>query len=84
MWWAGGKVLMPGASWSFQVLGEVLAKTQEAVIDNTWLYLAIRPNVARWNYLQYNYADRDLEEIGVEPLVKDVGHGPALGQWLPA
>ncbi len=47
-------------------LGEALARTQEAVIDEHRLCLAVRPKVARWHYLQYTFADRGVKEIGVE------------------
>ncbi|OGR18646.1 MAG: sucrose synthase [Desulfobacterales bacterium GWB2_56_26] len=47
------------------VLGEALAKSQEAVIDEERLCLAIRPKVARWHYLRYTFANKEVAEIGV-------------------
>lgn len=67
------------------VLGEALARSQEAVIDGRRLCLAIRPKVARWHYLQYDYSTRGVAEIGVtdflafkEELVLGAPPGPVL------
>ena len=44
-------------------LGEALAKTQEAALDEQWLCMAIRPKVAAWHYLRYTFASKELTEI---------------------
>ena len=66
-------------------LGEALARTQEAVIDERRLCLAVRPKVARWHYLQYSFTGREVEEIGVadflafkEEIVLGAPPGPVL------
>ena len=37
-----------GAPLAQSELGLLLAQAQEAVIDPPWLYLAVRPSIARW------------------------------------
>lgn len=44
-------------------LASILAKTQEAVQNETWLYLDYRPQVAEWIYLRYNFEKMFFEEI---------------------
>ncbi len=42
-----------------------LSKTQEISVDGEWLYMAIRPRVARWHYLRYCYQDGAITEVDV-------------------
>lgn len=44
-------------------LGRMLRLTQEAVVNGAWLYFAVRPQVARWQYLRISIEDLDPEEI---------------------
>ncbi len=46
-------------------LAFALSKAQEAAIDSEWLYIAIRPKVARWHYLRYDYAKKAIAEVEV-------------------
>ncbi|MFP5505735.1 MAG: sucrose synthase, partial [Gammaproteobacteria bacterium] len=46
-------------------LAEVIARSQEAVIEGPWLYLAVRPSIARWIYLRFHLDRIEYEEIGV-------------------
>ncbi len=46
-------------------LSEALSKTQEAAIGDGWFCFAIRPKVATWLYLRYNYSQKIIEEIEV-------------------
>lgn len=43
-------------------LARGVSKAQEAAVSNEWLYLSIRPKVARWHYLKYNFSTRLLKE----------------------
>lgn len=45
-------------------LGKALRKAQEALQTNTLFYVVIRPRVAAWLYLRYNFTTATLEEIG--------------------
>ena len=46
-------------------LTKVIGFSQEAVLSEPWLYLAIRPNVARWQYFRFHMHDMLFEEITV-------------------
>jgi sucrose synthase len=46
-------------------LAEAMAYCQEAAIDHSWLYLALRRRVARWDYLRLHIDTLDLEPIEV-------------------
>ncbi len=54
---------------------------QEAVIDSPWLYLAVRPTIARWQYLRFHVESMEQEEVSIneflafkERLVQPGGH----------
>ncbi len=58
---------------------------QEAVIDSPWLYLAVRPTIARWQYLRFHVESMEQEEVSIneflafkERLVQSGGHA---GDW---
>ena len=55
----GGRVLADSA------LERVLRATREAVIQEPWVYLAVRPRVAAWRWLRCNLDVMECEEIGV-------------------
>lgn len=44
-------------------LAEAIAHTQEAAIVAPWLYLDVRPGVARWHYLRFHFEAMTLEEV---------------------
>ncbi|HHD63295.1 MAG TPA: sucrose synthase [Desulfobulbaceae bacterium] len=44
-------------------LAAALKKTQDAAIVDSWIYLDIRPGVARWHYLRYHFEAMTFEEI---------------------
>jgi sucrose synthase len=46
-------------------LALALSKAQEAAIDTEWLYIAIRPKVARWHFLRYDYSEKTIAEVEV-------------------
>ncbi len=47
------------------VLADIVRASQEAVVDAPWLYLAVRPQVARWYYLRFHVEQRAFEVIPV-------------------
>lgn len=46
-------------------LGKALYATQEAVLDTPWVYIAVRPSVARWRYLRFQVEAGHHERISV-------------------
>ncbi|MFN2309463.1 MAG: sucrose synthase [Gammaproteobacteria bacterium] len=44
-------------------LAEVVARSQEAVIETPWVCLAVRPSIARWVYLRFHLERIEYEEI---------------------
>lgn len=46
-------------------LCEFVQKAQEAAIDDSWIYISIRPQVADWKYLRYHFETMSLEDIPV-------------------
>jgi len=46
-------------------LVDAIARTQEAVIESPWVYLAIRPSIARWFYMRFHLDTSQYEEINV-------------------
>jgi sucrose synthase len=66
-------------------LAALLSWAQEAAMDDSWLYLALRIRVARWSYVRIHFATQDFEELPTgeflhfkERLADDSGDG---GQW---
>ena len=62
-------------------MAATIRHAQEAVIDSPWLYLAVRPTIARWQYLRFHVDSMDQEEVAVneflafkERLVQQGGH----------
>ncbi len=47
------------------ILEEIIRASQEAVVDSPWLYLAVRPQVARWYYLRFHVEQRAFETVSV-------------------
>lgn len=46
-------------------LGKALKKAQEGAVADAWFYFNVRPRVAQWHYLRYNFTTMLLEEISV-------------------
>ncbi len=44
-------------------LAEFIASSQEAAVCAPWIYLAVRPRIARWIYLRFHTETLDHEEI---------------------
>jgi sucrose synthase len=68
-------------------LGRGVRVCQEGVVDGTWVYVAVRPSVARWRYLRFDVERRRHEHIAStdflrckERLVN--GHGGGDRAWL--
>ncbi len=51
-------------------LGELIGTAQEAVADDPWLCIAVRPSVARWQYLRFHLESATAEPISVEGFLK--------------
>ncbi|MBI5040214.1 MAG: sucrose synthase [Gammaproteobacteria bacterium] len=54
-----------GAALPESGFGKLLQHAQEAVIDAPWLYLAVRPSIARWSYLRVHAEALQFEDVGV-------------------
>lgn len=66
-------------------LAEVIELAQEAVLEAPWFYLAVRPNVARWQYLRFHTEAMRCEEVSVSEFLafkeRQVnGHSGAHGE----
>ena len=46
-------------------LARALHQCEEAAIDASWIYLALRRRVARWDYLRIHLEAMDLQEVSV-------------------
>ena len=46
-------------------LVDAIARTQEAVVESPWVYLAIRPSIARWSYLRFHLDANEYAEVDV-------------------
>ena len=46
-------------------LTAVVGHSQEAILKKPWIYLAIRPSVARWNYYRFHVDSMESEEVSV-------------------
>ncbi len=46
-------------------IAKIITCTQEAAIDAPWVYLAVRPSIARWTYFRFNVEAMQHEEIQV-------------------
>ncbi|MEN8139731.1 MAG: sucrose synthase [Thermodesulfobacteriota bacterium] len=51
-------------------LAQMLDKTQEAAIAPPWLYLGVRPRVAKWHYLRYHLESMVFEEVSVADFLR--------------
>ncbi len=46
-------------------IANTITCTQDAAIDSPWVYLAVRPSIARWAYFRFNVEAMQHEEIQV-------------------
>ena len=46
-------------------VSQVISVAQEAVIEAPWLYLAVRPSVARWHFLRFHVEAMEQHEVSV-------------------
>ncbi|KAA3628442.1 MAG: sucrose synthase [Proteobacteria bacterium] len=51
-------------------LGKAIHATQEAVLDAPWIYIAVRPSVARWRYLRFHVEAGHHESIPVNEFLR--------------
>ena len=47
-------------------LGKIMVWAQEAAVDASWVYLALRVRVGRWSYLRIHVETMSLDEIPVD------------------
>jgi sucrose synthase len=55
-------------------LARVLFQAQEAAIDASWVYLALRRRVAKWDYLCIHLETMDLQEVSVSEFLRFKEH----------
>ncbi len=48
----------------------VIKKSQEAALDETWLYLDVRPRVAQWLYVRYQFTAMTFEQVSTTDFLK--------------
>jgi sucrose synthase len=46
-------------------LGEVFLEAQEGATQVPWVYIAVRPQIARWKYLRFHVEDMKVEQVSV-------------------
>ncbi|GAB4360782.1 MAG: sucrose synthase [Gammaproteobacteria bacterium] len=66
-------------------LGETIHATQEAVLDHPWVYMAVRPAVARWRYLRFHVEAARQEKIDVSEFLRfkeRMVDGARSGEWV--
>ncbi len=51
-------------------LGKTIHATQEAMVDAPWVYIAVRPSVARWRYLRFHVEHSHHENISVSEFLR--------------
>jgi sucrose synthase len=67
-------------------LARTLATAQEAAVEGPWLYLALRPQVARWEYLRFHVDSMQQEEVAAVEFLRfkeRLAQGPAAEQDWP-
>lgn len=66
-------------------LAEALYATQEAALGQPWMYLAMRPRVARWEYIRIHLEAMKVEDARVEEFLEFkerlVNGGDAAPDW---
>lgn len=51
-------------------LGKTIRHAQEAALNAPWIYLAIRPRKARWNYVRFHIDSMEMEVIDVSEYLR--------------
>ncbi|TNF38273.1 MAG: sucrose synthase, partial [Gammaproteobacteria bacterium] len=46
-------------------LAETIHYAQEAIVTSPWIYLSIRPRIARWHYIRFHIDEMTMQEISV-------------------
>ncbi len=66
-------------------LSQVISVAQEAVIEAPWLYLAVRPSVARWHYVRFHVEAMEQHEVTVSEFLafkeRQVNGHDHSGEW---
>ncbi len=55
-------------------LARALSKAQEAAINASWVYLALRRRVAKWDYLRIHLETMDLNEVTISEFLRFKEH----------
>ncbi len=67
-------------------LAEAVRRTQEAVVQLPWVYLAIRHRLASWLYVRFHVEGWQMEEVGVSEFLRFketlVSSRPEDGDWM--
>jgi len=65
-------------------LAHTISVAQEAVLEAPWIYLAVRPSIARWNFLRFHVEAMEQQEVSVSEFLafkeRQVGGRPD-GEW---
>jgi len=65
------------------VLARTLAQCQEAAVDASWVYLALRLRVARWDHLRIHLETMDMQEVSITEYLCFKEHLATGGQEDP-
>jgi len=67
-------------------LADVIQITQEAALDASWIYLALRRRIGRWLYLRIHLETMDAAEISVSEFLRFKEHlvngSQGTDEWL--
>lgn len=68
-------------------LARVIRLSQEAALNEVWIYLAVRADIGRWRYLRLALEGLAVEEVGVREFLqfKEIlaTEQPETDEWLP-
>ena len=59
-----------GAVLRDSVVGKLMSAAQEAVVCPPWIYIAVRPWVARWSYLRFHLENMEHDWIPVDQFLR--------------
>ncbi len=51
-------------------LGDMLRKTQEAIVEEPWLYFSVRPRIAKRSYMRLHIEIMEMEELSVTEFLR--------------
>ncbi|BAZ92662.1 sucrose synthase [Thiohalobacter sp. COW1] len=67
-------------------IAELIGVAQEAVVEHPWVYLSVRPSIARWSYLRFHLEAGDYETISGQEFLafkeRQVRDGAALSDFV--